>query len=197
MSVSNADGDAQPLASDAAAGEVALVVARFAPLLHAQATYRLGRLRQFYDPDDLVNDVWARALPHLAGLCARPEHLRPVVLKFLTTTLQHRVRDLAEKHFVGKPGTRSEPLSRLPEQHSGVVTQAARSERAARLRAVLEELGDDDRAVLVLRGIEQRSHEDVAAALQSNPEACKKRYQRALERVRTTMGSGLADDLFA
>lgn len=197
MSVSNADGNVEPLPPDLAAADLVAVVERFTPLLHAQANYRLGRLRQLYDADDIVNDVWARALPHLAELCARPELLRAVVLKFLTTTLHYRVRDLAEKHFVGKPEARAESLSLLPEQHSGVVTRAARGERATHLRAALQSLAEEDRAVLVLRGIEQRPFEDVASALTVSPEACKKRYQRALARLRATLGDDLADDFLA
>ena len=43
------------------------VVTRFSPVLMAQADYRLGaQLRALYDPEDLVADVWAVAIPKLA-----------------------------------------------------------------------------------------------------------------------------------
>ena len=40
------------------------VVNRFAPVLLANARYRLGKgLSKIYDPEAIVNDVWAVALP--------------------------------------------------------------------------------------------------------------------------------------
>ncbi len=194
MAASAPDENDAASPADFAEARLVEIIDRVAPLLHAQATYRLGRLRRFYDPEDLVNDVWVRALPHLPGLGGREDLLRPVVLRFLTTTLQHRARDLAEKHLAGKPPTESLAPSRVSHRHSGVITRAVRGERADQVRAALATLDDDDRAVLVLRGIEQRSHEEVAAALRIGVDASKKRYQRALERLRRVLPEDLAGD---
>jgi len=59
---------------------------RFSPLLLAQARYRLrGRLARWVQPEDVVQDVWAVALPALPGLEASDGRETPVVLKFLAT----------------------------------------------------------------------------------------------------------------
>src|SRR5262245_53247125 len=72
------------------------VVARFTPLLRAAADYRLGKhLRGLYEPEDLLQDVWAVALPRLGDLIPRSERYTPVLLKFLSTTLLRRIQHLS------------------------------------------------------------------------------------------------------
>ena len=82
-------------AADGDGGSLSWVVSRLSPLLLAQATYRLGsRLRALYEPEDLVNETWAVTLPKLAELPARDGRLTPVLLRFLSTTLLHRIQSL-------------------------------------------------------------------------------------------------------
>src|SRR5262245_26763813 len=59
---------------------IAWLVERFAPALLAQAHYRLRSLpRGLYDPEDLVQDAWIAALPHLPSLSARDARYTPVL----------------------------------------------------------------------------------------------------------------------
>src|SRR5262245_6482251 len=70
-------------------------VERFTPLLLAQASHRLGpELRRLTDPEDLVQDVWVRVLPRLAGLKPRDGRMTPVVLRFASSTLLNRLNSL-------------------------------------------------------------------------------------------------------
>lgn len=185
------------------AGSLAWVVTRFSPLLLAQARYRLGaRLRQLYEPHDLVNDVWLRALPRLAGIDARDGRITPVVLRFLSTTLLNRVSDLFDKHLRGKPLTTAVSadasdtgtLPALATESTAIVGRAVRSENGEALRRVLDELEPRDREVLVLRGIEQRDNREVAAQLGIDPDAASTRYRRALARVRERLPPALTAD---
>ena len=59
---------------------------------------------------------------------------------------------------------------------------------AAELDAVLAQLGDGDRSVLVLRYLEQRSVEEVAQQLGISEVAAKKRIGRAVARLREKLG---------
>jgi RNA polymerase sigma-70 factor (ECF subfamily) len=52
----------------------------------------------------------------------------------------------------------------------------------------LAKLADGDREVLVLKHLEELSNSECAAVLGISVEAVKKRYVRALARVRTLMG---------
>lgn len=170
------------------------MIERLSPYLRAQAAFRLGPLRSLYDPEDVVQDAWVRALPYLGDFAVQAAPRRAVALRFLAVTLRNRVRDLHDKHRASQ-GLASQELSRFHASQSGVVTRAARREHANQLERALLALGDDDRAVVVLRGIEQRAHRDVAHELAIDEETAKKRYQRALHRLRAALPDGLADDL--
>ena len=92
------------------------VVRRFTPLLLAQARYRLGAsLRTHYDPEDLVSEVWAIALPRLPDLTVRDGRATPVLVKFLATTLLFRVNSLMRK-LAARSGRLGLPCSRLSRQ---------------------------------------------------------------------------------
>lgn len=176
------------------------LVERLSPLLLAQARYRLGHsLRAHCDPADLVQDVWVRALPHLAALQPQGGRLTPVLLRYLGVTLLHRVRDLMEKHVLGKPAAvPADATSRgaeLADDHTGVVRFVLRQERVQAVHEVLAALEPRDREVLVLRGIEQRGNAEVAALLGIGADAASMRYTRALERLRAVLPADLIDEL--
>lgn len=187
------------VAGDAAS--TAWLVQRLSPLLLAQAGYRLGRsLRAHCDPADLVQDVWVRALPHLAGLQPQGGRLTPVLLRYLGVTLLHRVRDLMEKHVLGKPGAVPADGSRGPDladDHTGVVRGVLRQERVHAVQDLLATMDARDREVLVLRGIEQRPNAEVAALLGIGADAASMRYTRALARLREVVPADLVDELGA
>ncbi len=61
------------------------------------------------------------------------------------------------------------------------------------LRAALDELAPLDRAVLVLRYLEDVSVADTAAALGVSPGAVRNRTIRALDRLRAVLGPSLRD----
>jgi RNA polymerase sigma-70 factor (ECF subfamily) len=68
--------------------------------------------------------------------------------------------------------------------------QAVRKELQSRVRAALNELGERDREVLILRYLEQLSTDEIAAIMGSTPGAIKVRHLRALERLRALLGEG-------
>jgi RNA polymerase sigma factor (sigma-70 family) len=182
-------------------------VARLSPLLLAQAAWRLKPpLRALYDPEDLVNDAWAVALPRLGELEAHGGRHTPTLLKFLATTMLFRVNNLMRKHLRGEPlprphrgtpGDSTETLARLPDERSGVVTAAVRAETRNMVLACMGELDPRDREVLLLRGIEQQSNQAAALLLGLSPETVKKRYQRALERLRARLPGSIFEELEA
>lgn len=179
---------------------LAWIVARFSPLLLAQAAHRLGgSLRRSVDPEDLVQDVWVRVLPRLAGLKPREGRMTPVVLRFASTTLLHRVNSLLQTHLrrLGAPGEEggAQDLAELPADTTGAVARLARDERAQAVHRALEELSPEDRAVIVLRGIEQNPVEDVALLLGQRPNTVTVRYRRALQRLRDRVPDAVFDEL--
>lgn len=176
------------------------VVKQFSPLLLAQAAWRLGpELRALYEPEDLVNEVWAVALPRLSELPPRDGRTTPVLLRFLATTLLYRVNNLVKKHVTSATVRRRDPAdptgSQLPAETTTIISRAVREEMRSHVGAAILELDPRDREVLVLRGIEQNSNETVALILGISPNAASMRYQRALQRLRSRLPASLLDDL--
>lgn len=184
------------------------IVERFSPLLRADAAYRLGpKLRGVCDPEDVAAEVWAVALPRLGKLPPRDGRMTPVLLRFLTTALRHVVGNLLQKHaregrgFVSLdagPAAAADGSSVGPpapaDDGSGVVTKAARAERRDLVLAALDALTESDRALIVLRGIEQAELSAVAAELGVPPNTVSVRYRRALDRLRAALPGSVFED---
>lgn len=183
----------------AAGGEPASqawLVERFTPVLLAQARYRLqGRLGAVCEPLDLVQDVWAIALPRLRDLQPRDGRWTPVLLRFLATTLLRRVNLLVRKHLTaGRPlAGDGEALPSVSAAISGAITRLHRAEVVDAVRSAMAALPDLEREVMVLRGIEQLANRAVAQQLGIDDYQVTRRYQRAL----VLLGEALPGSLFA
>ncbi len=177
------------------------VVRRLSPLLIAQADYRLGPdLRKLYDAEDLVSEVWMVALPRLGDLSSRDGRQTPVLLKFLTTTLTFRINNLLRQMIRRRSHAEGEPerlagLEDLPARTRGAITQAVRRETVDQVAASLEGLEPQDREIILLRGIEQQTNGEVAAALDLTPKAVSTRYHRALDKLRARLPCEVFDEL--
>lgn len=179
-------------AVDGNVSSVEWIVMRLSPLLLAHARYRLGRLAGQHDPQDIVQDAWLTTLPRLADLVPRNGRLTPVLLRFLSTAVLNRVRnifyDRARRGDVQSP-------SQVATDRSGAVTQAIRAERVAAVRATIDELEPADREVVLLRGVEQVSAQAAAVLLGVSVDAVNKRYQRALARLREQLPGSVFDEV--
>lgn len=188
-----ADGDRESLS---------WLLARFTPLLLSQAHYRLGtNLRRVYDPEDLVNDVWAIALPRLSGLPMRDGRLTPVVLKFLSTTLLYRFNTIARKRIHGatspneaSPSTPGDPMDDVVAETRGVVTRVIESETRREVTDAIAALDDTDREILILRGMEQNPIPFIASKLAITENAVYARYHRALKKLRQELRESVFDE---
>ncbi len=182
-------------------GALDQLVAHLSPLLVAQAIYRMGPiLRRHHDPEDLVQDAWLVTLPRLKELPARDGRHTPVLLRFLTTTLLHRVQNLARKYIRESPArsekdTEDDILAGIPSEQSGVVTKAVRYESASEVRSLLDRLDEVDRDIVLLRGVEQHTNQTVGVLLKMEPKTVSKRYHRVLDRLRTMMPGSIFDEL--
>jgi RNA polymerase sigma factor (sigma-70 family) len=177
---------------------LAWLVERLSPLLLAQAAMRLGAdLRRFYEPQDLVHDAWLVTLPRLSELPPRRGRHTPVLLKFLSTAILLRVRNLLRKH-TGRadagPGTSGQPEG-LPASQSGIVSRAIRNEARDEVQAALGRLADADREVLLLRGVEQVTNATAAMLTGQSAAGVSKRYSRALTRLRHELPGSVFEEL--
>ncbi|MCA8948653.1 MAG: sigma-70 family RNA polymerase sigma factor [Planctomycetes bacterium] len=171
------------------------VVTRLSPVLTAVAEYRLGKaLRAVVEPADLVNEAWLIALPKLGVLEPRDGRITPVLLRFLTTTINHRINSYLRRQITRSAGTANVMVAdAVDPTANGVVTRAVRNETQAIVRSCLDELRSGDREIVLLRGIEQNASRTVATLLGLSVAAVDQRYSRALKRLRRV----LPDSVFA
>ncbi|MCK5942332.1 MAG: sigma-70 family RNA polymerase sigma factor [Planctomycetes bacterium] len=185
------------------AGSVEWLVERLTPLLLSQAEWRMGPLlRRSYDPRDIVHEAWMVLLPRIEQLAPRDGRLTPVLLKFLSSTILGKVRNLLRREIrrLGDGGGRSGAAAAgagQPETLAGprseVVSSVVRRERVCQVTEALAALPEIDREVLLLRGIEQLEPADVAERLGISRDALSKRYRRALARL----GEAMPDSVFS
>ena len=193
-------------AEDGDAESLDWIVRRFSPVLLAQAQHRLGpKLRVHCDPEDLVDETWAIVLPRLSELTARDGRSTPVLMRFLATTMLHRVNELVRRYVRGPAGRRAadagehtaNPLDSLPSPTTGVVRRAVRDETHRIVLAAMESLEPPEREIIVLRAIEQNSNQTAALLLELTPSAASMRYSRALEKLRARLPGSVFDEIDA
>ncbi|MCR9244041.1 MAG: sigma-70 family RNA polymerase sigma factor [bacterium] len=181
-------------------GSVSWLVERLNPLLLAQTRWRLGgQLATVCDPADLVQEAWIVLLPRLPELQQREGRLTPVLLSFLTSSIVRKLHNLlrreARRRVHVEPVVPDAPefTPDLTHPATGVVSGIVRGERQCQVRDALDRLTTDDRAAIVMRGIEQQPLAEVADHFGVTLKAMSKRYSRALERLRER----LPDSVFA
>jgi RNA polymerase sigma-70 factor (ECF subfamily) len=159
------------------------------------------RLAARIDPSDVVQEA---LLDATRGL---DDYLRQRPLPFYPWLRQlawERLIELHRRHLHAQRRSvkREEPLAphlsdesaqqlaeRVLARQSGPSNHAIRSELRARIRTALDQLGERDREVLVLRHLEQLSTSETAAILGIREGAVKTRHLRALERLRQLLES--------
>jgi RNA polymerase sigma-70 factor (ECF subfamily) len=170
-------------------------------LKHMVAVRMDRRLAARIDPSDVVQEALLDAARSLDDyLRHRPVPFYP----WLRQLAWDRLIELHRRHLHAKRRSvkREEPLAphlsdesalhlaeRVLARQSSPSDRAIRSELRARIRTALDQLGERDREVLVLRHLEQLSTRETAAVLGISEGGVKTRHLRALERLRALLAS--------
>lgn len=176
------------------------LVERFRPLLLSQARFRLGRRAPSIEPEEVVQEVWLRALPALPDLDPRDGRHTPVLLRYLATTLLNLVNEWTRREIrarrLGVPSSGLERVTpdSIPDATRSIVSRVVHAERTTALDALLASLDPPERELLVLRGIEQHDNKDVAALLGETANAVSLRYNRLLVRLRKQLKGSVLDE---
>ncbi|MCB9831843.1 MAG: sigma-70 family RNA polymerase sigma factor [Planctomycetes bacterium] len=169
---------------------IAWIIHRFGPLLLAQARHRLaGGATGLLEPEDLVQETWAVALPRLPEIEERAGRVTPVLLRFLATTQLQLLNNLLRKLL------RRGPNAGLAFEPSAPSPGTPDPERRDLVLDAIETLEAQDRAVVVLRAIEGLDNGVVANLIGCSPNACSLRYNRALARLRQVLGPSVFDEI--
>jgi RNA polymerase sigma-70 factor, ECF subfamily len=160
---------------------------------------RLDRsLRARVDPSDIVQEAQLEALARLPDYVVRqPMSFRAwlfhTAIQRLLKLHRHvlaarrdisREQNLAESTLASAPG--------LMDAGPTPSEQAMGRERTVRLNHLLQQLASADRMILELRTFQGLSYEEIGYRLAIDPAAARKRYGRALLRLRVLL---LADGL--
>jgi RNA polymerase sigma-70 factor, ECF subfamily len=194
------------LLNQAAAGDrqaLERLFARHEPYIRRLVMFRFDpRLRARVDPSDVVQETQLEALRLMDDYLRR----RPMPFRlWLSKTAHDRLRKVRRRHAetAGRAVSREVPLPdasslllarRLFAGGSTPSRQLSRQETIRRVRQTLSQLPDADREVLLMRTFEGLSFQDVACLLDIDASAARKRYGRALLKLRKLLfDSGLRD----
>lgn len=159
-----------------------------APAVRAWAVLQTrGPLGHVLDADDLVQEVLVQAYRSFATFDPARGSFRGWTFGVAAHVAQGLLRHLARATAHGGGRALQALASRadsLPEDATTISRRVARDEGMRRFLARVLELEDDDRRLLVHRGIEGLKYAEVAAILGWNTELAKKRWQRLRERLR-------------
>ena len=164
-------------------GLVAFVEARLDP-----------RLRARLDPSDVVQESLLEVVQRMSDFLDRrpmPFHLwvrKTVYERLLNARRDHRAAKRSVNREVALPDPSSLLLAKplLPGGPSPSQQLAAR-ELADRVSRAVAGLAEADREVLLMRHAEELSYEEIACLLDLEASAARKRYGRALLRLRKVL----------
>jgi RNA polymerase sigma-70 factor, ECF subfamily len=153
------------------------------------------------DASDIVQDVLIEATQRLREYLKAPKMPFGLWLRHLAQDRiidTHRRHRLAQRRSVDREQTIAKPAWASDESSAGLVAQlidtdrtpaseAIRQELARRLTEAVDQLGEDDREIILMRHTEQMSNQDVADALGLTEAAASMRYLRALRRLKSVL----------
>jgi RNA polymerase sigma-70 factor, ECF subfamily len=161
---------------------------------------RLDRsLRGRFDPSDIVQEAHLEVLERLPEyMVRRPMPFRDWIFRTaFQRLLKIRQHALAARRDIGREkqlrdASSSAAIRPMMVGGSTPSQEASARERSIRLNHLLRQLAPPDRAILKLRTFQGLSYEEVGDRLDIDPAAARKRYGRALLRLRVLL---LADGL--
>lgn len=174
-----------------AAANFELLWSEAAPAVYAWFEIHVrDALRAHLDPEDAVQEVACRAFDSFERFDPAAGPFRGWVFGIARNVLYHALqrvgRRLNAAPAQASGGFDTQAWSRLPDTTTSITRRVARDEALARFVAEVRALDEDDRRLLLRRGLEGRSHEEIAGELGITPQAAVKRWTRLRERLAST-----------
>jgi RNA polymerase sigma-70 factor (ECF subfamily) len=174
-------------------------------LLDACRLYLLRIAEQEIDPDlrakggasDLVQLTFLEAQRHFTHFHGDTEgELKAWLRRLLVDNLGHftrHYRDTAKRQVGREVALQAGSSAGSPGEGLYAATpspsaEAMAHEQTAALDRALQRLPEDYRRVITLRNLEERSFEEIGPLMQRSPEAVRKLWTRALDRLRQELG---------
>ena len=183
-----------PSEDDAAQGFVELY-RPVAPAIYAWARLHIhAPLRRRVDPEDILQEVCVRALDRFSTYDPEKSPFRSWLFGIARNVLREALRSLrvrGESAFGAN--RRSDPggLDRISDEATSISTRIARDERIQSFLTRVSKLDEEEKRLLLYRGLEGRGHQEVAEILAINEETAQKRWQRLRRKIQV----GLPEEL--
>ena len=152
---------------------------------YSQSIYRyvVARVRSAEDAEDITSEVFISMVKGLASY----QITEAPFAAWLYRIAASRVAD----HYRAQ---QRQPISELTESLPDDLTlpeeQMLQKQSVERLRTALGHLSEEHRTILILRFVERKSHDEVAAILGKSMTAVKSAQHRALEHLTSILGGG-------
>ena len=160
-----------------------LLYERIAPALTAWANIRIpAALTSRLEPEDLVQEVWVRAMSKVSTFDPKRSSFRAWIFRVAKLVLLENFRRL-NSSTVAADKSSSAGVESVPAEITSVCHAAARNEHVLALARFTETLNEDERKLLLHRGLEGLPHNEVAAILGVDREVAMKRWQRLRARA--------------
>jgi RNA polymerase sigma-70 factor (ECF subfamily) len=163
------------------------------------------RLRPRVSPSDIVQDVMLRAHCHFGQFRGHSERellawLREILINSLARFVEQHVRaakrdirrEISLETFTAAVGPLPELIN--PAQQQAPSATVSLGEQTTQLTALLKQLPEHYREVLVLRNIQGLAFEEVATRLNRSPGATRMLWLRAIEKLRAVYRKAEQDD---
>lgn len=157
--------------------------ARVSPALRVWAELRMPKwILRRVSPEDLVQEVWVRALVRFVDFDPERAPFRPWILGFGRMVLTELLRQNVTEDAANDPSPLSN-LDHLPDAMTTLVRRVARRGTGEAVVRQIRELDEEERRLLLLRAFDGGSHESIAREFGISPAAARKKWQRLRERL--------------
>jgi len=159
---------------------------RIAPAVYAWARLHVrAPLQARLDPEDLTQEVACRAWAAFPRWDADQGAFRGWAFGIARNVLREALRRLAtEPRGNGPALLTTGELVALPDTATAMTRAVARDEALNSLLVRVDALPDEERRLVMFRGLEGMSHGECAVLLAISPEAVAKRWQRVCGKLR-------------
>jgi RNA polymerase sigma-70 factor (ECF subfamily) len=155
---------------------------RVAPALYAWVALRIrATLRGRLEPDEVLQEVWCKALEQ----CASFDPVRVSFRAWIFTVARHVLLQAIEAQArvdrarsLDGDSSRSTNAALVPDEVTSVSQRLSRDEGLRRFLADAERMEHDDRLLLLLCGLEGKSLVEAAPVMGVSRDAAAKRWQR-------------------
>lgn len=181
--------------------EFAKLYDRVSPALHGWAHFRIhGPMRKHIDADDIVQEIWWRAIDAFSSFDAERSRFRAWVFGIANNVFREFMRRSPVGRVRMSTDRSDARIESLPPEMRAQITSISaglrQDERVQHILDIAAELGREDRELLIHCGLEGLLLKEAAPIVGLSLEAAKKRWQRLRADLKDRPGwSSVVDSL--